>query len=240
MRAFFSTTVANNGNKLTCGRGALQRTCVGIRKAPLRISASLDEGMPAANRANNTYSAVPPNRLDLDDDLYNQAQSMYPEFDRDTMPGTELQDDDHFDETQDDVARMFERPQMEITAKPGSIEEKIQRVLYSQPLRKALAPDEELLELEFYLREGSGNRYNLVRGIAARARLEEERQLHNPTPVGEFTKPLARAVCAMASEMHSYGGQLSDLQVAYPAQMFKRQPAKPPLLTDADEAGIAK
>lgn len=72
------------------------------------------------------------------------------------------------DETQDDVARMFERPQMEITAKPGSIEEKIQRVLYSQPLRKALAPDEELLELEFYLREGSGNRYNLVRGIAAR------------------------------------------------------------------------
>lgn len=43
-------------------------------------------------------SQVPPNRLDLDDDLYNQAQSMYPEFDRDTMPGTELQDDDHFGE----------------------------------------------------------------------------------------------------------------------------------------------
>ena len=57
---------------------------------------------------------------------------------------------------------------MEITANKGTIQEKIQRVLYNQPRDKVFDADRELLELEFYLREGSGNRYNLVRGIARR------------------------------------------------------------------------
>jgi len=67
-----------------------------------------------------------------------------------------------------------------------------------------------------------------------RARLEEERQLHNPTPLGENTKPYERAVCELALEMHEYGGTLPDVMVEYPASYFSRRPKPPAWATEAN------
>eukprot|EP00959_Pyramimonas_sp_CCMP1952_P023440 492731-Pyramimonas_sp.AAC.1 len=79
-----------------------------------------------------------------------------------------------------------------------------------------------MLELELFIKAGGGNRYNLVKGIAARARLEEEQQMHSPTALGDKTKPINRAICSMADEMDKAGGQLSDIHVTHPPQYFKR------------------
>ena len=50
----------------------------------------------------------------------------------------------------------------------GSIQEKIQRVLSDQPKDPEIYGDREMIQLELYIKNGGGNRYNLVRGVAAR------------------------------------------------------------------------
>eukprot|EP00238_Polyblepharides_amylifera_P014331 CAMPEP_0196587340 /NCGR_PEP_ID=MMETSP1081-20130531/57162_1 /TAXON_ID=36882 /ORGANISM="Pyramimonas amylifera, Strain CCMP720" /LENGTH=252 /DNA_ID=CAMNT_0041909499 /DNA_START=120 /DNA_END=878 /DNA_ORIENTATION=+ len=113
-------------------------------------------------------------------------------------------------------------PPPSITAPAGSIEEKVQRVLSCQPADPEFSPDQEIMDLEHYIIEGGGNRYNLVLGIAARARAQEEQHLQNPTALGDQTKPIDRAICEMAREMDNFGGKLSELHVTYPKQYFKR------------------
>uniref|UniRef100_A0A7S0WNK6 Uncharacterized protein n=1 Tax=Pyramimonas obovata TaxID=1411642 RepID=A0A7S0WNK6_9CHLO len=133
--------------------------------------------------------------------------------------------DDMLEPLADDAELYYDMnpsPKVEITAEKGSISEKIQRVLSFQPEDPEFYPEKEMLELELYIKAGGGNRYNLVKGIAARARLEEEQQMHSPTALGDKTKPINRAICSMAAEMEANGGTLSDIHVTHPPQYFKR------------------
>jgi hypothetical protein len=66
-----------------------------------------------------------------------------------------------------DEMAWFAQPKHKITAKPGSLEAAVQRVLYNQP-DNPVYKDRELILLEDYLKHGVSSNYVLVRGLSAR------------------------------------------------------------------------
>ena len=104
----------------------------------------------------------------------------------------------------------YEPQYKEVSAPPGSVLEKVQRIHLQEP-KDFSFKDGEYFDLTGYVKDNTDNQFCAVLEVAERARERKIEQLEalNPVPPGAALPPIQQAIVDLALEIEASGGKTS-------------------------------